>query len=174
MPDRLSELKDANIPNTFCPNCGDYPINPFMRGQVERRPWKLVLNHHYRDIRVLRYFTLRFNWWIPAIVKRPSLAVICYTCKEIIAWEDPEDIPRPKPDPNAEPTVIYMHTRQQVKDAALTASSASLMSDVSASCSSAFMDYGHGVTRQMNRTIKVKGRVTLSKKKEEPKEADDA
>lgn len=47
-----------------CPKCGDHPFEAFLPYQVQRWPfWFLV------------FFT------------RPSFAVICRACKEIVAWE---------------------------------------------------------------------------------------
>lgn len=175
MPIEASLLKDAPVEEGPCPNCGDEPIEPFMRGQVQRRNWTIVWDHHYRDVVLLRYFTLRFNWWIPRVAKRPYCAVICYLCKEIIAWEDPDDYPRPEPDHG--PTVIYMSSRndrQKVHDAAVASSAAMPMDHSSASCCTPSEEWGPWKEHQP-RTIKVKGRVTLSRKVEEvAKEADDA
>ena len=48
-----------------CPNCGHKPFESFMRGLVVRFSW----------------FGLRKKNW----------AIICYKCKQVVGWEDPED-----------------------------------------------------------------------------------
>jgi hypothetical protein len=48
-----------------CPNCGHEPFESFMRGLIVRFAW----------------FGFRKKIW----------AVICYKCKDIVGWEDPED-----------------------------------------------------------------------------------
>lgn len=53
-------------PPTFddCPKCGER-FRPFLRGLVGRRSRK---------------------WWFFG-PRRPSLALICWACKEIVGWE---------------------------------------------------------------------------------------
>lgn len=68
MPIEASLLKDAPIEASQCPKCEVKPFEPFMRGLVHRRKKK-------------------WPWSSP----RPYCAVICRTCKEIIAWEQPEN-----------------------------------------------------------------------------------
>ena len=69
MPIEAVILADAPIPMNKCPKCGDLYM-PFMRGQVQRRPWK-------------------FNWRRLKVENRPYCAMICATCKEIVGYEEP-------------------------------------------------------------------------------------
>jgi hypothetical protein len=64
MPIECSQLEGTRQPLDKCPRCGAYPFRAFMRGQVQRWPWKFLL------------------WG-----KRPYCAVICWECKNIVGYE---------------------------------------------------------------------------------------
>ncbi len=64
MPIEYTLLRDAPVPLTHCPACGDRPFDPFMRGMVQRSKRK---------------------WFIGP--KRPYCALICSKCKEIVTHE---------------------------------------------------------------------------------------
>jgi hypothetical protein len=65
-------LEGQPVPFTRCPKCAAR-FRPFMRGQVQRRPWRIVL-----------------AWWPPIrIVERPYCALICAVCKRIVGYEAP-------------------------------------------------------------------------------------
>ena len=48
-----------------CPNCKHEPFKSFIRGLITR-----------------------FNWFG---LRKKNWAIICYECKKIVGWEDPED-----------------------------------------------------------------------------------
>jgi hypothetical protein len=54
---------------SHCPECYVTPLEPFLRGQVQRSP------HRF--------------WWWPFGETRPYCAVICRACKQIVGWESP-------------------------------------------------------------------------------------
>lgn len=68
MPNELIEF--MSLPESFdkCPKCGVDPFTGYMRGLVKRRK---------RD-------------WLGR-KRRKVWAVICWSCKEIVGWEDPKD-----------------------------------------------------------------------------------
>lgn len=61
---------DSAVPVRKCPACGVEPFAAFLRGQIGRPsfPW--------------------WAWFLPLERwRRPHLAIICWTCKEIVGWE---------------------------------------------------------------------------------------
>lgn len=66
------ELAKKPAPLDACPGCGVRPFDPFLRGMVGRSPWP---------------------WWAWLLPlkrwRRPTFAVICWSCKEIVGYEDP-------------------------------------------------------------------------------------
>ena len=64
MPVECTLLKDAPVPLKYCPDCGEEPFKPFMRGQVHRG-----------------------RRWLVFGPKRPYCALICSFCKVIVGWE---------------------------------------------------------------------------------------
>lgn len=74
MPIEASLLRDAPSPLDCCPKCGDEPLRPFMRGQVQRglirTLWDAFKNRHD-----------------PLVPKFRYCAVICWGCKEIVGYE---------------------------------------------------------------------------------------
>ena len=77
MPIEARYLFDAPHPEVKCPKCGVFPLEPIMRGCVQRRPW-----------------TLTWHW--PFFKSQPYCAIICGNCNEIIGYEavKQEDIVR--------------------------------------------------------------------------------
>lgn len=67
MPIEAALLDGALVPITRCPICGESPFRPFMRGQVQRPTRRL--------------------WFWPFGDLRPTCALICWRCKEIVGWE---------------------------------------------------------------------------------------
>ncbi len=51
-----------------CPACGDRPFRPFLRGQVQRSS----------------------RTWFGFGKRRPYVALICWSCKKLVAYEDPK------------------------------------------------------------------------------------
>lgn len=70
MPIEFAMLKDKPPPFDECPNCHARPFDPFMRGMVQ----------------VFRWFGLRKRY----------CCVICYECKEIVGYEDPDGEATPR------------------------------------------------------------------------------
>jgi len=64
MPAEYLILKDAPSPIASCPKCGEKPFRPFMRGQVQRWPF-------------------RWLFW----GRRAYCALICWKCKDIVGYE---------------------------------------------------------------------------------------
>jgi hypothetical protein len=69
MPVEALLLDALPAPLASCPKCGDAPLRPFMRGQVQRSAYS------WRTL------------WLPIGGPRPYCAVICWGCKEIIGYE---------------------------------------------------------------------------------------
>jgi hypothetical protein len=67
MPIEVIQLANAHPMAFTCPKCGAFAY-PFMRGQVQRSP---------------------FKWWQLWGKPRPYCAVICSECKDIVGWESP-------------------------------------------------------------------------------------
>ena len=67
MNNRYLELLHKTEPLIECPVCRDFPFRSFLRGLV------------FRPARSL------FSW--PPLRLRPSSAVICSACKEIVSYE---------------------------------------------------------------------------------------
>lgn len=65
----MREKEEAMMPAS-CPHCGARPFEPFLRGQVGRSAWP---------------------WWAWLLPlerwRRPSLALICWACKDIVGYE---------------------------------------------------------------------------------------
>lgn len=78
MPIEYTLLKDEPSPFRFCPMCGAYPFQPFMRGQVQRAGWYAP-----------------WDWLVAKWNKMPFAycAVICSTCHEIVGHECPPEKP---------------------------------------------------------------------------------
>lgn len=70
MPVEVLLLRGEPVALEACPKCAARPLEPFMRGQVQRWPWRL-----------------RFRWPWSFFEERPYCAVICWACKEIVGWE---------------------------------------------------------------------------------------
>jgi len=68
MPIEARYLKDAPYPEVKCPNCGTFPLEPFLRGLIQRSPYW-------------------FKWQWPFFGFRPYCAIICSKCKEIVGYE---------------------------------------------------------------------------------------
>jgi hypothetical protein len=69
MPIEVLLLAGKEAPLDECPNCGDKPFRPFLRGQVQRSSL----------IETIR------AWWQKR--KPRYCAVICWECKDIVGWE---------------------------------------------------------------------------------------
>lgn len=67
MPAEYAQLLHAPVPLDYCPHCGRSPFVPFMRGEVQR------------PRRVLGFIG----------AARPNCALICGSCKFIVAYESP-------------------------------------------------------------------------------------
>lgn len=67
MPIEFSLLLRKPVKLTNCPRCGE-PFEPFLRGQVQRTK----------------------RSWFGLGRRRPYCALICWACKEIVGYEDPE------------------------------------------------------------------------------------
>lgn len=72
MPIEAIELALKPPPLLECPKCGARPFEPFMRGQVQKTGFSLLLERWraWREKREMRY-----------------CAVICWKCKEIVDYE---------------------------------------------------------------------------------------
>ena len=70
MPIEASLLCDVPYPEVRCPKCGHFPLEPFMRGIVQRHKWGLCL-----------------TW--PFVCRQPYCAIICSACQEIVGYEAP-------------------------------------------------------------------------------------
>lgn len=69
-PADVTRLAVAPIPLDRCPKCGE-PFYPFLRGQVHRdifSPWRALLKL--------------------VGMGRPTSALICFACKEIVGYEN--------------------------------------------------------------------------------------
>ncbi len=68
MPIECPILEGVPCEITQCDQCGEFPLVPFMRGTVQRSPWR---------------------WWQIRRIgnRRPYCAVICSHCKVIVGWE---------------------------------------------------------------------------------------
>jgi hypothetical protein len=68
MPVEAEYLKDEPVPLATCPRCDVKPLEPFLRGMVQRQAR-----------------------WLGSLLgpPRPYCAVICGACKEIVGWESP-------------------------------------------------------------------------------------
>jgi len=55
-----------------CPNCGEAPFVPYVRGKVQRLVWPNFLSWFWD--------TLRGRRW-------PNCALICRSCSHLVAWE---------------------------------------------------------------------------------------
>lgn len=64
MPIEYALLKDLPEPFEICPKCGSAPFESFLRGCVQRWPFKFLF------------------WW-----PRKYCCVICWKCKEIVGYE---------------------------------------------------------------------------------------
>lgn len=64
MPAECDILEKMGQPLAKCPKCGAEPFEAFMRGQVQRWPWKFIF----------------WGW-------RPYCAIICRKCKDIVGYE---------------------------------------------------------------------------------------
>ena len=64
MPIECALLEGQPVTLERCPKCGAQPFRPFLRGQVQRWPYKYL-------------------FWVP----QPFCALICWTCKEIVGYE---------------------------------------------------------------------------------------
>jgi hypothetical protein len=73
MPIEATLLKDAPYPEVRCPKCGHFPLEPAMRGVVQRFPWRLAL-----------------TW--PFFRRQPYCAIICSECMEIVGYESPPQL----------------------------------------------------------------------------------
>jgi hypothetical protein len=64
--------EEPQRPLEYCPKCGAKPFSPFLRGQVQKSGWSLLVERWraWRKKRPLRY-----------------CALICWTCKEIVDYE---------------------------------------------------------------------------------------
>lgn len=71
MPVEALILASRRPPLERCPECGDKPFRPFLRGQVQRSPWT--------------WKTL----WLPIGKPRPYSCLICWGCKKIVGFEEP-------------------------------------------------------------------------------------
>lgn len=69
MPIESAILEHKPAPFDKCPHCGTSPFSQFMRGQVQR------------------FFTFSLSLKWPFIKRRPSCAIICWSCKNIVGWE---------------------------------------------------------------------------------------
>jgi hypothetical protein len=69
MPIECSILDKQPEPIKTCPKCGCTPFETFMRGMIQRRKRK---------------------WWLFG-ERWPYCAVICWGCKEIVGYEQPEE-----------------------------------------------------------------------------------
>lgn len=67
MPIEFSQLKDKPVPLTHCPNCGDRPFRPFLRGLIQRPMRK---------------------WWGFG-QRQDYCCLICWNCKAIVDYEAP-------------------------------------------------------------------------------------
>lgn len=72
MPLEAITLALKPAPLLECPSCGARPFEPFMRGQVQRTGWSLLVERFraWRQKREVEY-----------------CAVICHACKEIVGYE---------------------------------------------------------------------------------------
>jgi len=71
MPIEAALLRDAPYPKVRCPKCGHFPLEPFMRGIVQRSCFRLSLRGPF------------------LINPQPYCAIICSQCKEIVGYEAP-------------------------------------------------------------------------------------
>ena len=76
MPWEAAALKNAPYPQVACPVCGVFPLEPFLRGQVQRAKRNLVV---------------RWLGWLPIpwLAPRPYCAIICDKCHNVVGWEAP-------------------------------------------------------------------------------------
>ena len=63
MPIECEQLLDKPVPMDRCPECGQWPFLPFLRGQVQNR-WRRLFH-------------------------RPYCCLICAGCKQIVGYEKP-------------------------------------------------------------------------------------
>ncbi len=67
MPKEAEQIKDAKVSLKSCPKCRALPFIPFMRGEIQRPTRKWLLG-----------------------AKQPYCALICWRCKEIVGYENPD------------------------------------------------------------------------------------
>ena len=129
MPIECSYLSDAPYPEVKCPHCGDFPLEPFMRGQVQRRRYKIDVE--WRSFTIWR---LVFKYPLIRSKERPYCAIICRNCKNIVGYEAPsqEDIDRYNNAQSAAsgPDVFYVDPdgKARVQDAAKSSMASNIAS----------------------------------------------
>jgi hypothetical protein len=69
VPTEYMLLKDQPVPRKECPMCGAEPFVPFLRGMIHRA---------------------RHTFWL--LRPQPYCALICETCKSVVAWETPPEL----------------------------------------------------------------------------------
>jgi hypothetical protein len=67
MPIEAAQLEDQPSPIVRCPFCSDEPFRPFLRGLVQRKPFKVL------------------SW--PPFKPQAYCALICWRCKKIVGYE---------------------------------------------------------------------------------------
>lgn len=74
MPIECTWLQNKPSPLERCPICGAEPFEPFMRGMIQRKPigfrWR-------REFPFFEFYP------------RPYCALICWSCKAIVDYEQP-------------------------------------------------------------------------------------
>ena len=66
MPKEVAQLQNAPVPLKSCPKCRAFPFIPVLRGQIQRPKRK---------------------WFFGK--PQPYCALICWRCKDIVGYEDP-------------------------------------------------------------------------------------
>lgn len=76
MPWEATALRDQPYPKVRCPSCNAYPLDPCMRGLVQRSKRRLT---------IVWWFALPIPWLAP----QHYCAIICCRCHNVVGYESP-------------------------------------------------------------------------------------